>query len=151
MVDALIVRPFKSEDQNTVFQMIKALYQSLGASDDYMTEEKIQATFQQLTLQPTTLQLEVFEFNQTIVGYALLFKFWYNEYGGMVLNIDELFVIPEFRGKGVASSYLSSLKKRKGDCVALSLEVLPDNKGAYDLYKRNGFKEKETVTLYKLL
>ena len=69
----------------------------------------------------------------------------------MVWNIDELFVQSEFQRQGISSLYLFSLSKRTADRAALSLEVLPQNKGAYDLYKRTGFQEKETVTLYKLL
>jgi len=130
--------------------MIKVLYQSLQAPDDYITDEKIDATFKQVQLQTGYLQLEVFDINKTIIGYALLFQFWYNEFGGMVLNIDELFIKPEYRDQGIASLYLSEVSKRRG-YVALSLEVLPENKKAYDLYKRNGFMEKETVALYRLI
>jgi ribosomal protein S18 acetylase RimI-like enzyme len=86
-----------------------------------------------------------------IAGYALLFKYWYNEFGGMVLNVDELFVKPEFRDQGIASLYLSELSRKAKDYVALSLEVLPTNKEAYSLYRRTGFTEKETVALYKML
>ena len=149
--DNVIFRSMRVEDQQVTAEMMKALYQSLQAPDDYMTDKKITATFQQLRIGSEYLKLDVFEVDNEIVGYALLFKFWYNEFGGMVWNIDELFVKPEFQRQGISSMYLSSLSKRTADRVALSLEVLPRNKGAFDLYKRNGFEEKETVTLYKLL
>jgi ribosomal protein S18 acetylase RimI-like enzyme len=148
----LVFRPMEFDDRGIVADMMKALYRSLDAPDDYMTEKKIAATFRQLHLQPGHLQLDVFEINKTIAGYALLFKFWYNEYGGMMLNIDELFVHPAFRGQGIASRYLSELSQKKNEYVALSLEVLSQNKTAYDLYKRKGFNEKdESITLFKLL
>lgn len=147
-----IFRPMRTEDHSTVATMMKALYRALQVPDGYITDEKIIATIQQLEQQPTHLCLEVFEVDRRVVGYALLFKFWYNEFGGMVLNIDELFVEPEFRSRGIAVRYLSELQERKEkDYVALSLEVLPQNERAYSLYKRAGFKEKETVTLYKIL
>src|SRR6478609_9964603 len=149
--DKVIFRSMQVEDQKVIAEMVKLLYRSLRAPDDYMTDKKIAATFEQLHVQPEYLKLDVFEVDEKIVGYALLFKFWYNEFGGTVWNIDELFVQPEFQRQGISSSYLSSLSKRTADRVALSLEVLPQNKGAYDLYKRTGFQEKETVTLYKLL
>jgi len=139
------------EDQQVIAEMVKLLYRSLHAPDDYMPEKKIAATFEQLHVQPEYLKLDVFEVNGKVAGYALLFKFWYNEFGGTVWNIDELFVQPEFQRQGISSDYLSSLSKRTADRVALSLEVLPGNKRAYDLYKRTGFQEKETITLYKLL
>lgn len=149
--ELLIFRPMQAEDTSIVAAMIKTLYRTLHAPDEYMTDQKIAATFNQLSLQPRHLAIDVFEINKNIVGYALLFKFWYNEFGGMVLNIDELFVNPDFQGQGIASFYLSELSKKKGEYVALSLEVLPENQGAYSLYKRVGFEEKATVPLYKLL
>ena len=150
-IDKVIFRSSQSEDHLAISEMMKALYHSLQAPDDYMTDKKIAATFEQLRVESEYLKLDVFEVDGKIAGYALLFKFWYNEFGGMVWNIDELFVKPEFQRQGISSLYLSSLSTRTADRVALSLEVLPENKGAYDLYKRIGFKEKETVTLYKLL
>lgn len=150
-VDTIAYRAITPADHTIVRRMIKALYDSLRTPEGYMTDQKIDATFDQLHRQPDHLELDVFEVDSIIVGYALLFKFWYNEFGGMILNIDELFVQPEFRDRGVASHYLSTLNKRKSDYVALSLEVLPQNERALALYKRAGFTEKETLTLYRFL
>jgi ribosomal protein S18 acetylase RimI-like enzyme len=147
-----IFRPMRGEDRSIVTGMMKALYRDLQLPDGYLTDEKADATIKQLELQPAHLALEVFELEGAVVGYALLFKFWYNEFGGMVLNIDELFVEPASRSRGIAARYLAELHEReKQDYVALSLEVLPRNERAYSLYKRAGFTEKETVTLYKIL
>jgi len=149
--DNIIYRAMKPADRGIVRRMIRALYENLHAPAGYMTDQKIDATFAQLQRQSGYLELDVFEVNAAVVGYALLFKFWYNEFGGMILNIDELFVLPAFRDRGIASRYLSTLAKRKSDYAALSLEVLPQNEKAMALYKRIGFSEKETLTLYKLL
>ena len=147
----IIFRPMQPEDTVIIAGMIKTLYRTLKAPDDYMTDKKIDATFEQISLRTGLVEIDVFEMNKTIVGYAMLFKFWYNEFGGMVLNVDELFVSPDFRGQGIASRYLSAVSEKKDNYAALSLEVLPQNEGAYSLYKRSGFKEKETISLYKLL
>jgi len=148
--DNLLFRSMRLEDEDIVRRMVKALYKSLDVPHGYMTDQKIDATFQQLRLRQSNLELDVFELDGVIAGYALLFKFWYNEIGGLVLNVDELFVLPDFRERGIASRYLATLNNRR-DYVALSLEVLPQNEKAYSLYKRMGFAEKETVTLYKIL
>lgn len=145
-------RPMGKQDHSVVARMMKSLYRALELPDGYITDEKIGATFEQLLKQPAHLVLDVFEFDGKVIGYALLFKFWYNEFGGNILNIDELFVEPDFRSNGIGANYISTLSERKEkDYVALSLEVLPENKKAYSLYKRSGFIEKETVTLYKIL
>jgi len=144
-------RAMKPVDRDIVRGMIRTLYDTLHAPVGYMTDQKIDATFAQVQRQTGYLELDVFEVDANVVGYALLFKFWYSEFGGMILNIDELFVLPDFRDRGIASHYLSTLAKQKSDYVALSLEVLPQNEKALALYKRIGFSEKETLTLYKLL
>jgi len=149
--DRFVYRAMKPDDHDVVRTMMKALYASLHAPDGYMTDEKIDATFARLSVSPDHLQLDVFECDGAVVGYALMFKFWYNEFGGMVLNVDELFVLPDFRSRGIVSHYLLTLNNRKGDYVALALEVLPENTRAHALYKRVGFLEKETQVLYKII
>lgn len=150
-VNNIHFRPMKTEDRDGIRNMIKLLYESLHAPEGYVTDQKIDATFEHLRLPTAQLELDVFELNGVIVGYALLFKFWYNEFGGMVLNIDELFVLPDFRDSGIASRYITTLSERVDKFVALSLEVLPRNERAMALYKRIGFLEKETIALYKPL
>ena len=137
-------------DQPQVRSMIKDLYAALLAPQDWITDEKISATFDQWQRHSGHLKIDVFETDEQLVGYAILFDFWYNEYGGMVLNIDELYVVPAFRSKGVARMYIEKLITHS-EYKALSLEVLPRNKGAFSLYKRLGFEEKETRMLHKML
>jgi GNAT superfamily N-acetyltransferase len=86
----------------------------------------------------------VFEAEGRIVGYALLINFWSNEYGGIVLNIDELYVVPERRGAGTGTAFLNYLAAgHPGDCVALKLEVLPYNRRALRLYEKLGFEKSD--------
>jgi len=146
-----LFRPMRPGDENAIAAMMKSLYKALHAPDNYMTDKKINATFEQVRKQSGYLQIDVFEIGGEITGYATLFKYWYNEFGGMVLNVDELFVKPEFRDRGIATLYLTELSKNTKEFVAMSLEVLPANKGAFSLYKRAGFAAKETVALYKML
>ncbi len=140
----------RPDDAGVVADMIKSLYQSLGAPEGYMNDDKIRLTFDQLFKNPGSIEVDILECNGDIAGYALLFSYWYNEFGGWVLNIDELFVKEEFRGRGNAKDYLNVLLSRK-EFVAHTLEVLPENENAYALYKKSGFEKKETITLARML
>lgn len=77
------------------------------------------------------------------VGYALLISFWSNELGGAVCNIDELFILPEWRGKGFATHLLTEILQNRQIWpevpVALELEVSPANHRAQSLYRKLGF------------
>lgn len=58
-----------------------------------------------------------------------------------LLNIHDLAVLPEFRGKGVGRALLQAAEdraRRKG-CCKLTLEVQEDNARARKLYQRFGF------------
>ncbi len=58
-----------------------------------------------------------------------------------LLNIHDLFVSPEFRGRGIAKLILKKVEeiaKREG-CCKLTLEVLENNIPGMNLYKSMGF------------
>ena len=60
-----------------------------------------------------------------------------------LLNIHDLAVLPEFRGKGVGRALLRAAEehaRRKG-CCKLTLEVQDDNAPARTLYQRFGFED----------
>jgi GNAT superfamily N-acetyltransferase len=78
-----------------------------------------------------------------IDAYALLCSFWSNELGGEVCIVDELYVVPSARHRGIASRLIAGLAGRElawfRDAVALELEVTPGNVRARALYARLGF------------
>ena len=70
---------------------------------------------------------------------------WSIEFGGMDGFVDELYVRPGVRGRGVASEVLISLPRALADAglKALHLEVDTDNADARRLYKRAGFSMRD--------
>ena len=131
----------QDSDTGVVTELIKALYREDPAGKA-MTDEKIRGTFDRLAAHPHAGTLLVFETDSRTIGYALLINFWSNEYGGNVLVIDELYIIPAFRGQGMGTRFIQYLaENRFNDCVALELEVLPYNVRALKLYERIGFRK----------
>ena len=75
-------------------------------------------------------------------GY-LAIAFGYSiELGGREAAIDEIFVTPDHRGKGLGSGALAEFLDWAGreQLVAIHLDVAPDNDGARRLYSRHGFE-----------
>ncbi len=127
-------------DAHNVSGMIKGLY-SEDPSGKTMTDEKIQSTFAQFEDHPDKGTIMVFEKDGRTVGYAILVNYWSNEYGGSILFLDELYVVPSERGSGIGSEFIGYLKeKRLCGSVAILLEVHPDNINANNFYKREGFR-----------
>lgn len=83
------------------------------------------------------------------IGYVIVTFGWSVEFGGMDGFIDELYIRPPVRGRGVASEVLLTLPKALGDAgvKALHLEVDRTNETAQRLYARCGFKTRDRYTL----
>ncbi len=143
-------RTMEPADRGTVANMIMAFYDEAGGGE-FMNGGMIERTFRQLAAHPDYGSVVVFEAEGRITGYALLINFWSNEYGGIVLNIDELYVAPEWRGAGVGTAFLNHLAAgHLGDFVALKLEVLPYNRRALRLYEKLGFQKSDRDFLIRL-
>ncbi|XP_030042772.1 diamine acetyltransferase 2 isoform X2 [Microcaecilia unicolor] len=82
---------------------------------------------------------EVTEEGFTIVGYAL-YIFSYNSMRGRIIYLEDLYVIPEFRGKGVGKQLLKEVAKIGQDrqCYQIQFAVLNWNQQAIDFYRAQG-------------
>ncbi len=125
--------------------MIFALYHE-DPEGEVITQEKVDKTINELSSHPEKGKIIVFEENAQIVGYAILIFYWSNEYGGDILNIDELFVSPTSRNQGIATKFFDYIFNVYCNKVsAFSLEVTPTNRQALGYYKKLGFKEKDNI------
>jgi ribosomal protein S18 acetylase RimI-like enzyme len=75
------------------------------------------------------------------IGYIVITFGWSLEFGGLDGFVDELYVRPGVRKRGVASETLLSLPRALAGAglKALHLEVARDNEVAQRLYARAGF------------
>jgi GNAT superfamily N-acetyltransferase len=80
-----------------------------------------------------------------VVGYAALTYGYSIEFQGRDAFVDELFLVPQARGRGVGSEVLGRVRKEAIalGIVALHLEVARDNGQARRLYERWGFEARE--------
>ena len=76
------------------------------------------------------------------VGFAVLPFTWTVEHGGLSAWLDELYVIPEFRGQGVGTKLLVVAMEvvRAEGCIAMDLEVDGAHARVESLYLRYGFR-----------
>jgi GNAT superfamily N-acetyltransferase len=129
-------------------QALIALSMALNQEDpgaNPVPEAHIRCTLQTLRAAPWrghAVVLETLGSPSTVVGYAFLISFWSNELGGEVCTIDELYVTPLARGRGLGAKVFDKLLEGdlwKPKPKALILETTPDNVKARRLYERNGF------------
>ncbi|APE43722.1 GNAT family N-acetyltransferase [Sulfitobacter alexandrii] len=79
------------------------------------------------------------------IGYIVITFGWSVEYGGLDAIIDELYIRPGVRGRGIASEALIALPRALADggLRAIHLEVDRTNEGAMKLYRRAGFAPRD--------
>ncbi len=73
-------------------------------------------------------------------GYATFFYFYSTFEGRAALFLEDLFVLDEFRGKGVGKALLAAVAKVAVDegCFGLRWEVLDWNRPAIEFYEKLG-------------
>jgi GNAT superfamily N-acetyltransferase len=76
------------------------------------------------------------------VGVAALSYVWSLEHGGLSAWLDELFVVPERRGRGIGQRLLDEARRlaRDAGCLGIDLEVQVGHERAHRLYQRAGFR-----------
>lgn len=149
MLDALSFRVLAESDLPELERMILALYEE-DPSTEGMTTEKIHRTVQELTRYPERGAILMFWYAEAVVGYAILLHYWSNEYGGNIEMIDEFYVKPAWRGRGIGASFLDHLSRSADTSVkGFQLEVTPRNERANALYARHGFRPAKNQHLFK--
>ena len=83
--------------------------------------------------------------NDRLAGYIALCRGFSIEFNGFDCFIDEFYLLPEFRGRGIGRQVLSAIrdKARALDINAIHLEVARGNKQARRLYASAGFEARD--------
>ena len=142
---------FCDHDLLELEEMIFALYRE-DAYGEVMSRQKIQRTVQELLKCPEKGNITMFCLDEAVVGYAFVIYYWSNEYGGDIAFIDEFYVKPPWRGKGIGISFFKYVATVKAAYVkGLQVEVTPINERAFAYYSRQGFEATKNRHLFKKL
>ena len=132
-------------DENAVVSMMQALYTEDATSA--VDVSRFPQTVHTLISEPTRGQIVLICADLQIAGYALLIPYWSNEFGGTIVYVDELFVKPEHRNRGIGRAFFEHIRAtRPFDAVAFLLEVSPTNTNATRLYESIGFTRRKLST-----
>ncbi|KAG2467991.1 SAT2 acetyltransferase, partial [Polypterus senegalus] len=81
----------------------------------------------------------IIEEGHTIVGYCLYF-YTYSTWEGRVIYMEDLYVMPKFRGNGIGKAMMCRIAQigRQSECARLQFNVLNWNKPSIEFYKSHG-------------
>lgn len=87
------------------------------------------------------------------IGYIIVCYGYSLEFGGRDAYIDEVFLLQEYRGKGLGKEAINFVEEecRKVGIQAIHLEVQHSNKSAYQFYQHIGFEDHNRHLMTKKL
>jgi len=143
--------PYHPKYKAELCAMVKSLY-----LDDHegptMTDDKIERTISFLDQHPDNGRIVMLLSGDEVIGYSIVTYYWSNEYGGLVLFIDELYIKEAFRGKSIGSNFIKHLlAAESATCKVAQIEVFPSNTRALGLYTKIGFQRVENTFVRFLL
>lgn len=105
-------------------------------------DQHIRDTFDQVIAGNPMVDAFMLEHEGETAGYGILALSWSNEAGGMVVWLEELYILPAFQGMGLGQEYIAFVEEEYKDKAArFRLEVERSNVRAADLYRRLGYQE----------
>lgn len=136
----------KPEDLDRLVPLVAAFHAEEGISQDETTRRN--ALLPLLEGSPLGA-IYIIGPTRAPVGYIVLTFGWTVEFGGMDAFVDEFFIRPAVRGRGMGSETLLTLSRMLGQAGvrALHLEVDHENETAKRLYARTGFKARDRYML----
>jgi len=133
-----MIRRLRREDRESYLKLARAFYQSEAVLHP-VPERHLERTFEEAVAGSPYVECLLFEKDTQIAGFALLALTWSQEAGGKVVWVEELYVLPEFRGQGIGKAFFGWLEQNHPEAARFRLEIEPDNHKAEALYRKMGF------------
>ncbi|MGA7321388.1 MAG: GNAT family N-acetyltransferase [Candidatus Sulfotelmatobacter sp.] len=139
MTTEVSYRAAATSDIDCLLQLMLGLQQDDPWSVPFR-EEVVRESLRELLINPSVGRVFLICDADSCVGYVVVSFDFSLEYGGRNAWIDELFIRPELRGKGIGSKALDFAVQVARECGAkvLHLEVNRGNP-AINQYRRHGF------------
>jgi len=132
-------RDYGENDFGDLCEMVFSLYKE-DPEGQPVSADKINLTICESIDFPEKLRIVMICVDEAVIGYCLLCFVWSNEYGGDILNIDEMYIKKEYRNQSIASDFIRGLMDSGSNIAALAVETTPSNDAALKLYERLGFE-----------
>ncbi|MEE2946153.1 MAG: GNAT family N-acetyltransferase [Pseudomonadota bacterium] len=132
----------KPTDLEKLTQLVAAFHAEIGISSEETARER--ALIPMLDGSPYGIVYLIGP-TRAPIGYIAITFSWSIEFGGMIATLDEFYVRPQIRGRGIGTEALLSLRKTlaQSEVNALFLEVQDTDGKAKRLYQKAGFGDRE--------
>lgn len=146
----MIIRDMTLQDRENFLAMVRDFYDSGAALHGFREEIPGKNLNAFLSGNPYLRCLMLESSDGITAGYALLSLSWTTEYGGPLVILEELYLCPDMRGRGLAGAFFRWLfTQYDTDAAAYRLEVAPGNAQVMDIYRKYGYETLEYIQMIR--
>ena len=143
-----MIREITKDDREIFIELEEKFYNSEAVIHP-VPKEYIINTYKEVTSDSPYAKAYIIEKDNEIAGYSQISLTYSSEVGGLVVLIEELFILRDYRNSGLGSEFLDFIEKEFPEAKRFRLEVEKANEGARRLYEDKGFKELEYIQMVK--
>ncbi len=140
-------RPLIKEDKPQVLKMMRVFYDS-PAVITKSSDEVLSRDFDACLSDSPFIKGFAFIADNKLAGYGMCAFSFSTEFGGQCVWIEDIYILPEFRHKGIGTKFLEFVEK-EFPAVRYRLEAEEENKNACDAYFKAGYKRLDYIQLVK--
>lgn len=143
------IRFAEKEDVSLILDLIKELADYEKLLDQVVATEEV---LHESLFVKESAEVIIGEYKNEVVGFALFFHNFSTFIGKAGLYLEDLYVKPDFRGKGIGKELFSFLAKiaKERECERFEWWCLDWNKSSIAFYKKLGAKPMEDWTVFRL-
>lgn len=143
------IRFAKEKDVQTILYFIRCLAEYEHMSDQVVADEGL---LREWIFQKEKAEVLLAEENGKAIGFALFFHNFSTFLGRAGIYLEDLFVLPEHRGKGYGKKLLAKLSAiaLERGCGRLEWSCLDWNRSSIDFYLKMGAVPMDEWTVYRL-
>lgn len=130
---------YKKENYDNLFEMMIGFYTS-DAVDHPIEERIIRKLLDDIISNEYSVKgVEIYS-DKELVGFGILTSYYTSEVAGINIQLEDLYIAPEYRSKGIAKKYFAYVMEKYPNAARFRLEVSPSNNRAIKLYSELGFE-----------
>lgn len=147
--DKFSIRLATKNDVDIILGFIKQLAEYENLLDEVVATKDI---LENSLFVEKSAEVIIAEYDNKEIGFALFFHNFSTFLGKKGMYLEDLYIVPEMRGKGYGIemfSYLTNIAKKR-NCDRLDWWCLDDNSPSIDFYKQLGAQAMDEWTVFRL-
>lgn len=142
-----MIREIRKDDREIFIDMVKDFYSSKAVLHDIPCDF-INKTYNEVISGSPYAKAYIIEADHETAGYCLISLTYSNEAGGLVVWVEELYILNKYRGLGLGSEFLDFIQTEfSGKAKRIRLEISRNNQLVGRLYLRKGYKSLEYLQM----